>query len=75
MRPSSNLVAVMNKKADSPTAFFKSLMHLYLGFAGNDDRASGALRRVYSRLQYFFLSARSWFVLLTLKSTDVFEKK
>ena len=32
------------------------------------------LRRVYSRLQYFFLSVRSWFVLLTLKSTHFFSK-
>ena len=36
---------------------------------------TNGLRRVYSRLQYFFISARFLFVLLTLKSTHVFEKK
>ena len=40
--------------------------------AEKNDRSS--LRRVYSRLQYFFLTARSWFVLLTLKSTHFFMK-
>ena len=33
------------------------------------------LRCVYSHLQYFFLSVRFWFVLLTLQSTHVFDKK
>ena len=31
--------------------------------------------RVYSGLQYFFLSALSWFVLLTLKPTHFFMNK